>query len=219
MKKSSFTTFIFDLDGVITETSEYHYKDWKIVCDKIGYNLTRKKNEELKGVNRKKCLDLIMQWSNTKLSEKQIKILLEEKNNIYKDFIKNLNEKDVCEGVLNFIHEAIKENINIALYSASRNAKKILTQLNIIDLFSVIIDGNNVSNSKPDPEGFKKAADLAITNTENCVVFEDSYSGIAGANKLNMYTVGIGSKDVLNNAKVVYRSFKNLKIKDIINVQ
>ena len=76
-----------------------------------------------------------MQWSNTKLSEKQIKILLEEKNNIYKDFIKNLNEKDVCEGVLNFIHEAIKENINIALYSASRNAKKILTQLNIIDLF------------------------------------------------------------------------------------
>ena len=219
MKKSSFTTFIFDLDGVITETSEYHYKAWKIVCDKIGYNLTRKKNEELKGVNRKKCLDLIMQWSNTKLSEKQIKILLEEKNNIYKDFIKNLNEKDVCDGVLNFIHEAIKENINIALYSASRNAKKILTQLNIIDLFSVIIDGNNVSNSKPDPEGFKKAADLAITNTEKCVVFEDSYSGIAGANKLNMYTVGIGSKDVLNNAKVVYRSFKNLKIKDIINVQ
>lgn len=219
MKRSSFTTFIFDLDGVITETSEHHYKAWKIICDKIGYNLTRKKNEELKGVNRKKCLDLIMQWSNTKLSEKQIKILLEEKNNIYKDFIKNLNEKDVCEGVLNFIHEAIKENINIALYSASRNAKKILTQLNIIDLFSVIIDGNNVSNSKPDPEGFKKAADLAITNTEKCVVFEDSYSGIAGANKLNMYTVGIGSKDVLNNAKVVYRSFKNLKIKDIINVQ
>ena len=121
--------------------------------------------------------------------------------------------------MLNFIHEAIKENINIALYSASRNAKKILTQLNIIDLFSVIIDGNNVSNSKPDPEGFKKAADLAITDTEKCVVFEDSYSGIAGANKLNMYTVGIGSKDVLNNAKVVYRSFKNLKIKDIINVQ
>ena len=126
-----------------------------------------------------------------------------------------------CVGLskLDVPNSVVKENINIALYSASRNAKKILTQLNIIDLFSVIIDGNNVSNSKPDPEGFKKAADLAITNTENCVVFEDSYSGIAGANKLNMYTVGIGSKDVLNNAKVVYRSFKNLKIKDIINVQ
>ena len=218
MKKSSFITFIFDLDGVITETSEYHYKAWKIVCDKIGYNLTRKKNEELKGVNRKQCIELIMQWSNIQLSKNEINIYLEEKNNIYNGFIKNLNQNDVCEGVLNFINEALKKNIKIALYSVSRNAKKILCQLNIIDLFTVIIDGNNVSNSKPDPEGFKIAADLTKTNTENCVVFEDSFYGIEGANKLNMYTVGIGSKDVLNNANVVYKGFKNLKIKDIINV-
>ena len=218
MKKSSFITFIFDLDGVITETSEYHYKAWKIVCDKIGYNLTRKKNEELKGVNRKQCIELIMQWSNIQLSENEINICLEEKNNIYNGFIKNLNQNDVCEGVLNFINEALKKNIKIALYSVSRNAKKILCQLNIIDLFTVIIDGNNVSNSKPDPEGFKIAADLTKTNTENCVVFEDSFYGIEGANKLNMYTVGIGSKDVLNNANVVYKGFENLKIKDIINV-
>ena len=218
MKKSSFITFIFDLDGVITETSEYHYKAWKIVCDKIGYNLTRKKNEELKGVNRKQCIELIMQWSNIQLSKNEINIYLEEKNNIYNGFIKNLNQNDVCEGVLNFINEALKKNIKIALYSVSRNAKKILCQLNIIDLFTVIIDGNNVSNSKPDPEGFKIAADLTKTNTENCVVFEDSFYGIEGANKLNMYTVGIGSKDVLNNANVVYKGFENLKIKDIINV-
>ena len=211
--------FIFDLDGVITETSEYHFLAWKTVCKKIGYDLTRKKNEELKGVNRNKCLDLIMEWGKIRLSEKEIERLLVAISNIYKDYIKDLNENDVCEGVLNFINDAIKNNIKIALYSASRNAKKILCQLKIIDLFTVIIDGNNVSNAKPDPEGFKIAADLTKTNTKDCVVFEDSYSGIAGANKLNMYTVGIGSKDVLNNAKVVYRSFKNLKIKDIINVQ
>ena len=90
--------------------------------------------------------------------------------------------------------------------------------MNIIDLFSVIIDGNNVSNAKPNPEGFKIAAKLTKSNTDNCVVFEDSFSGIAGANKLNMYTVGIGSKDILNNANVVYKGFKNLKINDIINV-
>ena len=210
--------FIFDLDGVITETSEYHYMAWKTVCKKIGYDLTRKKNEELKGVNRKKCLDMIMEWGNIRLSEKEIESLLETKNNIYKDYIKDLNENDVCEGVLNFINDAIKNNIKIALYSASRNAKRILCQLKIIDLFNVIIDGNNVSNAKPDPEGFKIAADLTKTNTKDCVVFEDSISGIEGANKLNMYTVGIGSRDVLKNADVVYKGFKNLKIKDIINV-
>jgi beta-phosphoglucomutase len=210
--------FIFDLDGVITETSEYHYMAWKTVCKKIGYDLTRKKNEELKGVNRKKCLDMIMEWGNIRLSEKEIESLLETKNNIYKDYIKDLNENDVCEGVLNFINDAIKNNIKIALYSASRNAKRILCQLKIIDLFTVIIDGNNVSNAKPDPEGFKIAADLTKTNTKDCVVFEDSISGIEGANKLNMYTVGIGSRDVLKNADVVYKGFKNLKIKDIINV-
>ena len=210
--------FIFDLDGVITETSEYHYMAWKTVCKKIGYDLTRKKNEELKGVNRKKCLDMIMEWGNIRLSEKEIESLLEAKNKIYKDYIKDLNENDVCEGVLNFINDAIKNNIKIALYSASRNAKRILCQLKIIDLFTVIIDGNNVSNAKPDPEGFKIAADLTKTNTKDCVVFEDSISGIEGANKLNMYTVGIGSRDVLKNADVVYKGFKNLKIKDIVNV-
>ena len=210
--------FIFDLDGVITETSEYHFLAWKTVCKKIGYDLTRKKNEELKGVNRNKCLDLIMEWGKIKLSEKEIESLLEAKNNIYRDYIKDLNENDVCEGVLNFINDAIKNNIKIALYSASRNAKRILCQLKIIDLFTVIIDGNNVSNAKPDPEGFKIAADLTKTNTKDCVVFEDSISGIEGANKLNMYTVGIGSRDVLKNADVVYKGFKNLKIKDIINV-
>ena len=210
--------FIFDLDGVITETSEYHFLAWKTVCKKIGYDLTRKKNEELKGVNRNKCLDLIMEWGKIRLSEKEIESLLETKNNIYKDYIKDLNENDVCEGVLNFINDAIKNNIKIALYSASRNAKRILCQLKIIDLFTVIIDGNNVSNAKPDPEGFKIAADLTKTNTKDCVVFEDSISGIEGANKLNMYTVGIGSRDVLKNADVVYKGFKNLKIKDIINV-
>lgn len=210
--------FIFDLDGVITETSEYHFMAWKTVCKKIGYDLTRKKNEELKGVNRNKCLDMIMEWAKIRLSEKEIESLLETKNNIYKDYIKDLNENDVCEGVLNFINEAIKNNIKIALYSASRNAKRILCQLKIIDLFTVIIDGNNVSNTKPDPEGFKIAADLTKTNTKYCVVFEDSISGIEGANKLNMYTVGIGSRDVLKNADVVYKGFKNLKIKDIINV-
>ena len=210
--------FIFDLDGVITETSEYHFLAWKTVCKKIGYDLTRKKNEELKGVNRNKCLDMIMEWANIRLSEKEIESLLEAKNNIYKDYIKDLNENDVCEGVLNFINDAIKNNIKIALYSASRNAKRILCQLKIIDLFTVIIDGNNVSNAKPDPEGFKIAADLTKTNTKDCVVFEDSISGIEGANKLNMYTVGIGSRDVLKNADVVYKGFKNLKIKDIINV-
>ena len=210
--------FIFDLDGVITETSEYHFLAWKTVCKKIGYDLTRKKNEELKGVNRNKCLDLIMEWGKIRLSEKEIESLLEAKNNIYKDYIKDLNENDVCEGVLNFINDAIKNNIKIALYSASRNAKRILCQLKIIDLFTVIIDGNNVSNAKPDPEGFKIAAALTKTNTEDCVVFEDSISGIEGANKLNMYTVGIGSRDMLKNADVVYKGFKNLKIKDIINV-
>ena len=210
--------FIFDLDGVITETSEFHYMAWKTICKKIGYDLTRKKNEELKGVNRSKCLDMIMEWAKIRLSEKEIESLLEAKNNIYKDYIKDLNENDVCEGVLNFINDAIKNNIKIALYSASRNAKRILCQLKIIDLFTVIIDGNNVSNAKPDPEGFKIAADLTKTNTKDCVVFEDSISGIEGANKLNMYTVGIGSRDVLKNADVVYKGFKNLKIKDIINV-
>ena len=101
----------------IYEKQKVEVKDLKNIVNQV-------RNEELKGVNRKQCIELIMQWSNIQLSKNEINIYLEEKNNIYNGFIKNLNQNDVCEGVLNFINEALKKNIKIALYSASRNAKK-----------------------------------------------------------------------------------------------
>ena len=80
--------------------------------------------------------------------------------------------------------------------------------------FDVIIDGNDVINSKPHPEGFIMAANLTNTLPENCVVFEDSIAGVEGANSINMYTIGIGDKKGLKNANKVYQNFNQFSLKE-----
>ena len=214
MKKSSFITFIFDLDGVITETSEYHYKAWKIVCDKIGYNLTRKKNEELKGVSRSECLDKILKWANLSLDSKEFNKLLNTKNELYLKKISNINSSNIINAVYDFIQNAKQEKHSIALYSSSKNAKFILNKLNLYSYFDAIVDGNSVKASKPDPEGFILASKLTKSNPEDCVVFEDSEAGIIAGNKINMTTIGIGISNKLNIANKVYKNFDEINLKE-----
>lgn len=216
--KNQFKTFIFDLDGVIVETSKFHFLAWQQICNSMGYHLSEKKNEELKGVSRVKCLEMIMEWSGKKFTAHEFNVVLEEKNNVYKSYIKDINSQDLNDGIFDFITQADKNGYKIALYSASRNAKKILCQLGIIEFFSALIDGNNVVHPKPHPEGFEQAANLTQTDPKQCVVFEDSMKGIRGAKAVNMFSVGIGSKAVLKDADLVYEKFRDININDFINV-
>jgi beta-phosphoglucomutase len=94
-----FPTFIFDLDGVITNTEKYHFQAWKIICNDLGYNLTKEQNEELKGVSRNKCLLKILQWTNLKISQSKFEVLLNKKNKIYLEKISKLNSSNIIDGV------------------------------------------------------------------------------------------------------------------------
>ena len=193
-------TFIFDLDGVITKTENYHFLAWKETCKEFGYNLSVSKNEKLKGVGRKESLEKIIKWSNITLKPEEFEYILIKKNNLYLENISQINSQNILVGVQEFLINAKKENHLIALYSASKNAKHILNKLEIFGFFDVIIDGNDVINSKPHPE--------------NCVVFEDSIAGVEGANSINMYTIGIGDKNTLKNANKVYQNFNQFSLKE-----
>lgn len=211
-------TFIFDLDGVITDTGNQHFESWKKVCKSINYNLTYKKNRELKGVSRIKSLKKIENWADLKFTKQKFNELLIQKNKIYLEKISKINNSDIIDGVYDFITNAKKHNHLIALYSSSKNANFILEKLKIKTLFDAIVDGNNVKKSKPDPEGFLIAAELTNTNPLDCVVFEDSQAGITAANLVNMKTIGIGKLNELKDANRVYEKFNQINLQELINV-
>jgi beta-phosphoglucomutase len=199
--------FIFDLDGVIVDTAKYHFLAWQKIASDLGIEFTPEHNEELKGVSRVRSLDIILKLGNIEASEENKNKWLTQKNEDYLSYIENMDETEILPGVVNIL-EFIKEKKQlIALGSASKNAQPILEKVKILHMFDVIVDGNDVTNAKPDPEVFLRAAKLLNVTNENSMVFEDSVAGIQAANIANMTSIGIGDEKILHEAKYNFKDF------------
>ena len=212
--------FIFDLDGVIVDTAKYHFLAWKKLANDLGIDFTEEENEQLKGVSRVKSLEKILAWGNKTLSEKEFNAQMAKKNEDYLSHIAKMDESEILPDVpkvLNFLSENKQP---ISLGSASKNARTILERVNLKEQFNAIVDGNDVTKAKPDPEVFLIAAKLLNVAPEDCIVFEDSVAGVEAANFANMISIGIGSKDVLGHAKYVFNDFTEISedfIEQLIN--
>ena len=199
--------FIFDLDGVIVDTAKYHFLAWQKIASDLGIEFTPEHNEELKGVSRVRSLDIILRLGNIQASEENKNKWLKQKNEDYLSYIENMDESEILPGVLNIL-EFIKEKKQlIGLGSASKNARPILEKVKILHLFDAVVDGNDVTNAKPDPEVFLRAAKLLNSSNENSMVFEDSVAGIQAANIANMTSIGIGEEKILHEAKYNFKDF------------
>ena len=199
--------FIFDLDGVIVDTAKYHFLAWQKLAQELGIEFTPEHNEDLKGVSRVRSLDIILALGNVQASQEDKNRCLIQKNEEYLSYLVDMNESELLPGVINVL-EFIKEKKQlIALGSASKNARPILEKTGILHFFDAIVDGNDVTNAKPDPEVFLRAAKLVKANNKNCIVFEDSVAGIQAANIANMISVGIGDAEILQEAKYNFKDF------------
>jgi len=199
--------FIFDLDGVVVDTAHFHFKAWKKTAEELGFNLTEELNEKLKGVSRIDSLQKILDWAKVSISKEQFDEMTFEKNEDYLEYVGQMTKDDVLPGVSAFIEKLKKLGYPIALGSASKNAKHILERVDLLNKFDAIVDGNDVTKAKPNPEVFLNAAQLLDVNPENCVVFEDSLAGIQAANIANMVSIGIGDPSVLSEADYCFKSF------------
>jgi beta-phosphoglucomutase len=211
--------FIFDLDGVIVDTAKYHFLAWRKLANSIGVDFTEKQNEQLKGVSRIKSLEKILSWGNKTLSEEEFNKLMAQKNEDYLSYINKMDENEILPDVPKILNYLIEEKQGVALGSASKNAIAILKRVKLTDKFQAIIDGNNVTKGKPNPEVFLKASEKLAINPENCIVFEDAIAGIQAANSANMITIGIGDKNILNEADFVFNDFTQIStdfIKELI---
>lgn len=204
---------IFDLDGVLTDTSELHYLAWKRLADDENIPFSREDNEALRGISRRESLLLILK--ERRLKETQIVEMMDRKNKYYVESISSLTERDLFPGVREFLVSLRDEGIKLALGSASKNAKSVLLRLGITDLFDGIADGSSVEVQKPAPDLFLFASRLIGIPAPECVVFEDAAAGIQAALAGGMWAVGIGPRQRLQTAHLVFSSLEGLTIKKI----
>ncbi len=213
--KRTVKAFIFDLDGVITDTAEYHYQAWKRLADEEGLPFDREKNEKLRGVSRRECLRLIL--NGKKVPEEEMEAMMERKNNYYKELIENVTRQDILPGVKELLTELRASGYKIAIASVSKNAKTVLNGLGIIDLFDAISDGYSVKNSKPAPDLFLHAAEQLGIAPEYCAVVEDAEAGIEGALAANMLAIGIGPKERVGKAHYRHNETKDINLNELLS--
>ncbi len=200
--------FIFDLDGVITDTAELHYLAWKKLADDMGWNFDREVNEKLRGVSRMDSINIIMEHNQATVAEDKLVELATLKNDIYVASLDQMTPEDYLPGAQELLTLLRHEGFAVALGSASKNSSKVLTQLEAKKFFDVIGDGNSVSKSKPAPDIFLFGAKQLGLEPEECIVYEDAESGVDAAKAGGFYCVGIGPEERVGHADVRFDSMK-----------
>lgn len=206
--------FIFDLDGVITDTAEYHYLAWKQLADEEGIPFTREDNEALRGVSRRESLVRLLK--GRVLPESQMQDWMERKNTYYRAYLARITPDDLLPGVVEFLREARARGLKLGLASASKNAKDAIRGLGIMDMLDAIGDGYSVENTKPAPDLFIWVAGRLDVRPVETVIFEDAEAGIEAALRAGMYAVGLGPQSRLAKAHVVYPGLANVTVDDVL---
>ena len=201
---------IFDLDGVICFTDKYHYQAWKELADREGIYFDEKINDRLRGVSRMQSLDIILERASREYTEEEKESMAAMKNESYVKLLENMSTKDLSDEVKNTLDELRHRGYKLAIGSSSKNTKKILKQIGLVDYFDAIGDGTNITKSKPDPEVFLKAADMVEEKPQNCLVVEDAAAGIDAACAGGFLSAGIGDAAAHEGVTYPIRTFGEL---------
>lgn len=196
---------LFDLDGVIADTSVYHFQAWRKLI-KIHFNLELpdELEKQTKGVSRTDSLKAILKFLNISVSQEKFNEMTTEKNNIFRNLLASLTPANILPGISELISALKKNNVKLSLASASLNGPFILEKLQLTDAFDAIADPSKVAAGKPAPDIFIAAAEAINLKPQDCVGIEDSIAGITAINKSGALSVGVGSKTDLKDAKVLF---------------
>jgi beta-phosphoglucomutase len=206
--------FTFDLDGVLTDTAEYHYRAWKRLADEEGLPFTREDNEHLRGVSRRDSLMLILK--GRPYPEDQLQEMMERKNRYYLEFIKEVSPHDLLPGAKELLEELRAAGYMTALGSASKNAGEVLDRLGIRSLLDAVSDGYSVERQKPAPDLFLHAAAQLALRPAECVVVEDAAAGIEAAKAGGFRTVGLGPRERVGDAEAIFPSLAGVHLADLL---
>lgn len=211
--------FVFDLDGVITDTAKFHFLAWRDLGKEIGIDVDLKFNEQLKGISRMDSLERILVHGKRQndFTPEEKEALAAKKNTHYVELLQDLTPADLLPGVKDFLEAAKARQIPCAIASASKNAPFILKKLEVFERFDVIVDPATLHKGKPDPEIFVKAAELLGFTPEECVGFEDAQAGLDGIKACGMYAVGVLSGEPLHGADQTVHKLTELDLDALLN--
>jgi len=211
--------FIFDLDGVITDTAKFHYQAWKALADSLGIPIDETFNETLKGISRMDSLDRSLAHGHREnaFTPAEKEALAQQKNDHYVQLLEHLTTEDVLPGVVPLLQQAQARHIPCAVASASKNAPLILEKLGVRAYFATIVDPDSLSKGKPDPEIFLAAADSIGVLPQNAIGFEDAQSGIDGLKAAGIYAVGLSASQPLIGADMQVSKMTELSVDALLN--
>jgi beta-phosphoglucomutase len=189
---------IFDLDGVITDTAEFHYLGWQRLADEEGIAFDREANEALRGLSRRESLEAML--GDREVAEDDLQRMMDRKNGYYVDSLAQMGPQDALPGAVELVDAARDRGLSVAIGSSSRNARLVLDKLGLTDRFDAIADGHSVERAKPAPDLFLEAARMLGVAPEACVVVEDAASGVDAALAAGMVAVGVGPPDRVGHA-------------------
>lgn len=209
---------IFDLDGVIVSTDEYHYQAWKRLADEEGITFDRQINQRLRGVSRMESLEILIEQSPRAYTQEQKKQMAERKNNYYRELLQNLTADAILPGVMGILADLRQKGIKRAIGSSSKNCRTILERIGLVKHFNVIIDGNDISKSKPDPQVFLLAAERLGISPTHCLVVEDAESGVEAALAAGMPVLGLGYASKDQRATRTAADFSAIPLNEIFSI-
>ncbi len=210
-----YKAFIFDLDGVITDTAEFHFLAWKRLAEEEGIPFDRQVNERLRGVSRRKSLEIIL--NGREFSEDKVEEMMSRKNSYYQEYIDTITPEDMLPGAKEILDELKSKDYKLAVGSASKNAKPVIENLKITDMFETISDGFSVENTKPAPDLFLHTAEKMGVEPVSCAVFEDAEAGIKAALAAGMTAIGIGPEERVGKAHYRYDQVKDVDLDEILS--
>jgi len=216
MKFKNIKAIIFDLDGVLTNTSEYHYKAWKRLADELNIAFDRKTNEKLRGIPRKESLEIML--GGITVPEEKKKRLMEVKNGYYVEYLMQMTPDDILPGALELLQELREAGIKIGVGSSSKNARTVINKLKLETFIDAISDGNSVDNHKPAPDLFLHCAASLDATPKEAIVVEDAESGVEAALNGGFWVIGLGPESRVGKAHIVFPCLENVHLGDFINI-
>lgn len=207
--------FLFDLDGVLVDTANFHYLAWRRLANQLGFELSPAMNEALKGVSRMDSLDRILDWGHIRMTDGEKQHLADTKNGWYVEMIRSMTPEDILPGALSLLRSLKERGTLLGLGSASRNAGTILKMTGLEVWFDVVVDGHTVRRSKPDPEVFLTGANALRVDPEACVVVEDAEMGLQAACAAGMFAVGIGDPAHLPSARICFPDIAAFRLEEV----
>jgi len=206
--------FLFDLDGVLTDTSEFHYQAWKRLADEEGIPFDRVDNEALRGVGRRESLEILLKGRS--ISEETAQAWMERKNRYYVELVGQMTRDNLLPGALELLGQLRAAGLRIAIASASKNAGQVLDRLQLRPWVDAVVDGNTPARSKPAPDLFLAAAQALGMPPEDCVVVEDAAAGVEAGQAAGMRTLGLGPRERVGLADLVLPDLAGARLNEIL---